>query len=79
MANLTLEANYPLGDKFYAAVFTDNTMLANERFHYNGNILSSAGLGISYLTPMGPFRVNFGMNVHDTSQHAIHFKVGHAF
>jgi outer membrane protein assembly factor BamA len=79
MANLTLEANYPLGDKFYAAVFTDNTMLANERFHYNGNVLSSAGLGISYLTPMGPFRVNFGMNVHDTSQHAIHFKVGHAF
>ena len=79
MANLSVEANYPIWKKLYGAVFTDNTMLENDKFDFNGDILSSAGAGVRYITPIGPIKIDVGMNVHDTSQNAIHFQVGQSF
>ncbi len=78
-ANLSVEANYPIWEKFYGAVFTDNTLLTNESYDFNGDILSSAGAGVRYITPIGPIKIDFGMNVRDTSQHAIHFQIGQSF
>ncbi len=79
MANLTLEANYPIRENLYAAVFTDNTMLTKDEYDFSGEILSSAGLGIRYLSPIGPIVVDVGMNVHDTSEYALHFQMGESF
>ncbi|PHS36768.1 MAG: hypothetical protein COB07_12110 [Sulfurovum sp.] len=79
MANLSLEANYPIGDDLYAAVFSDNTMLTKDEYDFSGDILSSAGLGIRYITPFGPIKFDVGMNVHDTSEYAMHFQIGQSF
>ena len=78
-ANLSIEANYPIWEKFYGAVFTDNTLLTNESYDFNGDILSSAGAGVRYITPIGPIKIDVGVNVRDTSQHAIHFQLGQSF
>ncbi|PHS37238.1 MAG: outer membrane protein assembly factor [Sulfurovum sp.] len=79
MANLSLEANYPLWGDLYGAVFTDNTMLTADAYDFSGEVITSAGLGVRYMTPIGPFKLDVGMNVQDTSQYAISFQIGQSF
>jgi len=80
MANLTLKASYTLNDDLYGFIFMDNTMLSSEAFDFNGNVLSSLGLGLYYVTPIAPpIRIDVGMNIHDSSQYAIHFQLGDLF
>ena len=79
MANLSLEANYPIMDNLYGAVFTDNTMLTRDEYDFSGDILSSGGLGVRYITPFGPIKVDIGMNLHDSSDYAMHFQIGQSF
>jgi len=77
--NLSFEANYPLFGKIYGAVFNDNTMLNDTTDDFTGTIISSAGLGIRYLTPIGPFKVDVGINVNKPSQYGISFQIGQSF
>ena len=77
--NLSLEANYPIWGDIYGAVFTDNTMLTADAYDFSGEVISSAGLGVRYMTPIGPFKLDFGMNVADTSQYGISFQIGQSF
>ena len=79
MANLSLEANYPVWGDLYGAVFTDNTMLTEESYDFTGEIITSAGLGVRYMTPIGPFKLDVGFNVHDPSQYGISFQIGQSF
>jgi translocation and assembly module TamA len=79
MANLSLEADYPIIDNLYGAVFTDNTMLTINSYDFSGDILSSAGLGVRYVTPIGPIKLDVGMNVNDTTQYGIQFQIGQSF
>ena len=79
MANLSLEMNYPVWGDVYGAVFTDNTMLTDESYNFEGEIITSAGLGVRYMTPIGPFKVDVGFNVHDPSQYGISFQIGQSF
>jgi len=79
MANLSFEANYPVWGDVYGAVFTDNTMLTDESYDFRGEIISSAGLGVRYMTPIGPFKLDVGFNVHDSSQYGISFQIGQSF
>jgi len=79
MANLSLEANYPLWDNIYGAVFTDSTILGIDRFDFGGDILNSAGIGLRYITPIGPLKIDWGANIEDSSQNAIHFQIGQSF
>jgi len=79
MVNLSLEANYPVWGELYGAVFSDNTMLTDIAYHYNGDIISSAGLGVRYMTPIGPFKLDVGFNVNDPSIYGISFQIGQSF
>jgi len=79
MANLTFEANYPLWGNIYGAVFNDNTMISLESFGFEGEVLSSAGVGLRYVTPIGPIKLDYGVNVEDSSQSTLHFQIGHSF
>jgi len=79
MLNLSLEANYPIFGDLYGAVFTDNTMLTDEAFNFKGDIISSAGVGVRYMTPMGPFKLDVGFNVNAPSIYGISFQVGQSF
>jgi len=79
MANLSLEANYPIWGDIYGAVFTDNTMLTEKSYDFKGDIISSAGLGARYMTPIGPFKIDVGWNVNKTSDYAFSFQIGQSF
>lgn len=78
-ANLSLEADYPVWGDLYGAVFTDNTMLTADTYDFTGEIITSAGIGVRYMTPIGPFKLDLGMNVSDPSQYGISFQIGQSF
>jgi translocation and assembly module TamA len=81
LANLSLESNFPIYRDFRGAIFTDNTMISDNQgiWVFSIRVISSAGLGFRYMTPIGPFNIDMGMNIHDSSQQAIHFQVGQSF
>ncbi|MEA3418416.1 MAG: BamA/TamA family outer membrane protein [Campylobacterota bacterium] len=78
-ANLSLEADYPIWGDIYGAVFTDNTMLTVNSYDFTGEILTSAGVGVRYMTPIGPIKVDVAANVQDASQYGIQFAIGQSF
>jgi len=78
-ANLSLEADYPIWGDIAGAIFTDNTMLTADPYDFTGEIITSAGVGVRYMTPIGPFKLDVGMNVQDTSQYGISFQIGQSF
>jgi len=77
--NLSFEADYPVWGDLYGAVFTDNTMLTADAYDFSGEIITSAGVGVRYMTPIGPFKLDVGMNVADTTQYGISFQIGQSF
>jgi len=79
MANLSLEADYPIWGDLYGALFTDNTMLNAKSYDFSGDMITSAGVGVRYMTPIGPFKLDVGFNVQDTSQYGISFQIGQSF
>jgi len=79
MANLSLEFDYPVWGDLYAAAFTDNTMLTADSYDFSGDIITSAGLGVRYMTPVGPFKLDVGFNVNDPKQYGISFQIGQSF
>jgi len=81
LTNLSVEANFPLYKNFRGAIFSDSSMVSDNQgtWEFSNKIITSAGIGFRYLTPMGPFKIDMGMNIHDYSQNAIHFQVGQSF
>jgi len=79
MLNLSLEADYPLWGNLYGALFTDNTMLTDRSYDFTGEVITSAGVGVRYMTPIGPFKLDVGFNVHKPSQYGISFQIGQSF
>jgi len=79
MGNLSLEANYPIIGDIYGAVFNDNTMLTDESYDFSGEILSSVGMGVRYITPIGPIKLDVAMNIKEPSQYGIGFQIGQSF
>jgi len=81
MANLSLESNFPLYKNLRGAVFTDNTMISDNQgiWEFSNRVITSAGIGFRYLTPIGPFKIDMGANVHNFDEKAVHFQVGQSF
>ena len=79
MANLTLEACYPIGENLYAEIFNDNTMLTKDDYDFSGDVISSAGVGVGYRTPLGQIKMDIGMNVRDPSIYEINLYIGQSF
>ncbi|HFU77099.1 MAG TPA: outer membrane protein assembly factor, partial [Epsilonproteobacteria bacterium] len=79
LLNLSVEADYPVWGNLYGAVFTDNTMLNEKSYDFTGDVITSAGLGVRYLTPIGPFKLDVGFNVNKPSQYGISFQIGQSF
>lgn len=79
MANLSLEANHPIKGDWYGAIFSDNTLLAEDEYDFSSETISSVGVGVRYMTAVGPMKVDLGFNVNDPSQYAIYFQLGQSF
>lgn len=81
LANLSLEANFPIYKDFKGAVFNDNTMISDNQgiWEFSNRVISSMGIGFRYMTPIGPFKIDMGVNIADRTQSAVHFQVGQSF
>jgi len=81
LANLSLEANFPIYESFRGAIFSDNTMISDNQgiWEFSNKVITSAGIGFRYLTPLGPFKIDMGVNVHNKAERAVHFQVGQSF
>jgi translocation and assembly module TamA len=81
MANISLELNFPIYKNLQLGLFSDNTMIGSQQgiWEFTNDIIYSAGFGFRYMTPIGPFKLDFGFNTHKYSENAIHFQVGQSF
>ncbi|NEW60749.1 BamA/TamA family outer membrane protein [Sulfurovum sp. bin170] len=81
IANLTLEANFPLYKSIHMGFFSDSTMISENQgvWEFTDRVIYSAGFGFRYMTPIGPFKIDFGFNVNKYSENAIHFQIGQSF
>ena len=77
-----IEYKFPLVDPLEAAFFFDfgNTWDGSYRFDFS-KLYYSAGLGITFETPMGPIRIDYGFPLWDKSKKngEFHFSIGGAF
>lgn len=76
----TVEYRFPLYGDFKGVVFNDNTFLGSNNIPDYDQGYYSAGLGIRYLTPIGPIAIDFGFDIEDPQeQYAFHFHIGELF
>jgi len=81
MANLSVEANFPIYKSFGGAIFSDNTMISDNQgiWEFSNKVITSVGIGFRYATPIGPFKIDMGVNIHNRDERAVHFQVGQSF
>jgi len=79
MANLSLEANYPIYKELSGAIFSDLSMISDKEKKFDDEHITTLGAGVRYLTPIGPFKIDAGVNVNDTEQYGVTFQLGQSF
>jgi len=77
--NLSLEMDFPLYDKIDGAVFFDSTMISKESYDFTGDYINSTGVGVRYSTPMGPLKLDFGLNIKDPTINRVSVQIGQSF
>ncbi len=79
LIDTTLEASHSIYKNIDAALFYDATMISEKSFEFTIDFIHALGFGFRYLTPIGPVKLDFGMNVEDKDQYALHFQIGQSF
>ena len=79
LLNFSFEADYPIVGELYGALFSDNTMLTESSYDFSGEYVQSVGVGVRYMTPIGPFKLDVGWNIYDRSIYGISFQIGQSF
>jgi len=77
--NLSIEGDYPLYDQLYGALFFDSTMINKDAYDFNGETINTVGVGLRYMTPIGPIKLDVGANIEDFDQYGISFQMGQSF
>jgi outer membrane translocation and assembly module TamA len=76
----TLEYRFPIYQEFRGVLFTDITFASDKIIpNYNDDRYMGVGVGLRYVTPVGPVAVDFGMDPENSAQYAIHFRIGELF
>jgi len=75
----SLEISHHLWKKISWALFWDATMLSSMEANFNLDFIHSYGFGFRYKTPIGPVKIDYGINAKDSSIRAIHFQIGQSF
>jgi len=65
-------------DKFWVALFYDTSMLSLKPHRFSDPFYESVGVGIRYVTPIGPLRVDFGFPRKE-SGFEFHISIGQVF
>ncbi len=79
MIATTIEASHPIYKKLEGAIFYDTTLISKDSFYFNTDFRHSVGFGFRYITPIGPVKIDFGLDIENYSQNAIHFQIGQSF
>lgn len=75
----TVEYRFPIYGPFRGVIFNDNTFIGDNDIP-NGNGYYSAGVGLRYVTPIGPLAIDVGFDIsHPSTHYALHFRVGELF
>ncbi|MBD3809998.1 MAG: BamA/TamA family outer membrane protein, partial [Sulfuricurvum sp.] len=76
----TLEYRFPIYEEFRGVLFSDVTVASENTFpDYINDIYWGVGVGLRYVTPVGPIAIDVGVDPDDLNQYAIHFRVGELF
>lgn len=79
MIDTTLEMMHPLYKKIDGALFLDSTLLSQQSHRFSIDFVHSAGAGLRYNSPIGPIKLDLGMDIEKNKQYAIHFQIGQSF
>jgi len=79
LIDTTLEISHPLYKKIDGAIFLDSTLLSFKSHRFSIDFVHSLGTGIRYISPIGPVKLDFGMDMENHSQYALHFQIGQSF
>ena len=79
MANLSLEVNKPIVGDLSGAIFSDISMISDEKFDLGGEYITTVGGGIRYNTPIAPIKIDVGVNVNNPDDYGITFQLGQSF
>ncbi|WP_457607564.1 autotransporter assembly complex protein TamA [Nitratifractor sp.] len=78
--NFTAEAQYPIWGDLYGGVFYDATLISEDIYSIGfSSWVQSAGVGIRYMTPVGPLKIDFAANIHDPSINRASLMIGQSF
>ncbi len=75
----SVEYRFPIYASFRGVLFSDLTFGSNDYIPDYSLPYWAAGVGLRYVTPIGPIALDFGVDPEDTTQYAIHFRVGELF
>lgn len=75
----TAEYRFPIYNAFRGVVFVDMTTVSDGYIPEYANPYFGIGAGLRYVTPIGPVAIDFGIDPEDSSQYAIHFRIGELF
>lgn len=75
----TLEYRFPVYEEFRGVLFTDFTFISDHYIPDYSRPYWGVGTGLRYVTPIGPIAVDVGIDPGDTTQYAIHFRIGELF
>jgi outer membrane translocation and assembly module TamA len=77
---MTAEYRFPICGKFRGVVFNDNTFIGEGSYPDYNKGYYSAGVGLRYVTPIGPIAIDFGFDIENPlNQYAIHFHIGELY
>lgn len=75
----SLEYRFPIYQEFRGVLFNDVTVISDNYIPDYNTPYWGVGLGLRYRTPIGPISLDIGVDPEDTSQYAIHFRIGELF
>ncbi len=78
LIDILSEVRYEVYPKLSAVAFYDSSMLSIEPHTFDDEFHDSWGLGVRYLTPIGPFRLDFGFP-RDERGWTFHISIGQVF
>lgn len=75
----SVEYRFPIYSALRGVIFSDLTVGSNDYVPDYTQPYWAAGVGLRYVTPIGPIALDVGVDPDDTTQYAIHFRVGELF
>ena len=75
----SVEYRFPIYSQIRGVLFGDLTFGSNNYIPDYSQPYWAVGTGLRYVTPIGPIALDVGVDPEDTTQYAIHFRVGELF